>query len=74
MGMSAFYGPTNPEEENFKVLSAAADMGVTFWDTADIYGQGRNEGSSSSLAMLIIRIDRKMVQKDGTKKGNLSLH
>lgn len=47
MGMSAFYGPTNPEEENFKVLSAAADMGVTFWDTADIYGQGRNEGSSS---------------------------
>ena len=45
MGMSAFYGPTKTEEENFKVLSRAADMGVTFWDTADVYGNGHNEGT-----------------------------
>jgi len=46
MGMSAFYGRTPSDEENFKVLSAAADMGVTFWDTANVYGSGRNEGIS----------------------------
>jgi aryl-alcohol dehydrogenase-like predicted oxidoreductase len=45
MGMSAFYGPTKAEEENFKVLTRAADMGVTFWDTADVYGNGHNEGN-----------------------------
>lgn len=45
--MSAFYGPTKTEEENFKVLSRAADMGVTFWDTADVYGYGHNEGTPS---------------------------
>ena len=50
MGMSAFYGPTKTEEENFKVLSRAADMGVTFWDTADVYGNGHNEGTSHSLS------------------------
>jgi aryl-alcohol dehydrogenase-like predicted oxidoreductase len=46
MGMSAFYGPTKSEEENFKVLTRAADIGVNFWDTADVYGNGHNEGSS----------------------------
>jgi aryl-alcohol dehydrogenase-like predicted oxidoreductase len=44
MGMSFAYGPRQSEEESFKVLTRAADMGVTFWDTADVYGY--NEGSS----------------------------
>ena len=47
MGMSFGYGPRKSEEENFKVLSRAADMGVTFWDTADVYGFGHNEGARS---------------------------
>ncbi|KAI6043906.1 NADP-dependent oxidoreductase domain-containing protein [Pisolithus marmoratus] len=38
MGISAFYGPTEPDEERFKVLDAAFDYGCTFWDTANIYG------------------------------------
>lgn len=38
MGMSAFYGPTEPDEERFKVLDAAFNYGCTFWDTANIYG------------------------------------
>ena len=50
--MSAFYGPTKTEEENFKVLTRAADMGVTFWDTADVYGNGHNEGIPSPLSPL----------------------
>jgi aryl-alcohol dehydrogenase-like predicted oxidoreductase len=44
MGLSFAYGPRKSEEENFKVLSRAADLGVTFWDTADVYGFGHNEG------------------------------
>ncbi|KAK7014207.1 malate dehydrogenase [Favolaschia claudopus] len=37
MGIGAFYGQTD-KAEAFKTLSRAADLGVTFWDTADIYG------------------------------------
>ena len=52
MGMSAFYGPTKTEEENFKVLTRAADLGVTFWDTADVYGFGHNEGIIALVPLL----------------------
>jgi len=44
MGMSSFYGPTKGDEENFKVLSRAVDIGVTLWDTADMYSWGKSEG------------------------------
>ncbi|KAF8889035.1 NADP-dependent oxidoreductase domain-containing protein [Infundibulicybe gibba] len=37
MGIGIFYGPTN-EEESMKTLTYAADRGVTFWDTSDMYG------------------------------------
>ncbi len=45
MGMSFSYtsfGGFN-DDESLKVLTRAADMGVTFWDTSDIYGAGKNE-------------------------------
>lgn len=42
MGMSDFYGPTD-DVESIKTLHAALDMGITFFDTADMYGRGRNE-------------------------------
>lgn len=42
MGMSDFYGPSD-EAENMSTLDRAADLGVTFWDTADMYGRGANE-------------------------------
>ncbi|KIL64879.1 hypothetical protein M378DRAFT_162740 [Amanita muscaria Koide BX008] len=38
MGISAFYGATESDEERFKVLDAAYEEGCTFWDTADVYG------------------------------------
>ena len=37
MGLSAFYGATEPDEDRFKILDKAYDMGETFWDSADIY-------------------------------------
>jgi aryl-alcohol dehydrogenase-like predicted oxidoreductase len=42
MGMSEFYGPAD-EEESIGVIHRALELGVTFLDTADMYGQGHNE-------------------------------
>ena len=42
MGMSEFYGPTD-EEESTRTIQRALDLGVTFLDTADMYGSGHNE-------------------------------
>ncbi|KAI1816676.1 aldo-keto reductase [Poronia punctata] len=45
MGMTFGYNSFGgfDEEEAFKVLTKAADSGVTFWDTADMYGPFTNE-------------------------------
>jgi aryl-alcohol dehydrogenase-like predicted oxidoreductase len=42
MGMSAFYGTTD-EVESTAAIHLALDLGITFLDTADMYGLGRNE-------------------------------
>src|SRR5688572_1613291 len=42
MGMSAQYGPAD-EEENIATLQRALELGINFWDTADVYGNGANE-------------------------------
>ena len=42
MGMSAFYG-SDDEKESRATLERALELGVTFWDTAEMYGQGANE-------------------------------
>jgi len=42
MGMSEFYGPSD-EAQSIEVIRHALDTGVTFLDTADAYGSGRNE-------------------------------
>ncbi len=42
MGMSEFYGATD-EAESIATIHSALDHGMNFLDTADVYGQGRNE-------------------------------
>jgi aryl-alcohol dehydrogenase-like predicted oxidoreductase len=42
MGMSQSYGPAD-ENESLRVFDRAYDLGCNFWDTADLYGKGRNE-------------------------------
>ncbi|MBI1341670.1 MAG: aldo/keto reductase [Terrimonas sp.] len=42
MGMSDFYGQKN-DEASLKTLSRAVELGITFWDTADMYGPYTNE-------------------------------
>jgi len=42
MGTSEFYG-TPDEAESLATLARAVDLGITFIDTADMYGRGHNE-------------------------------
>jgi aryl-alcohol dehydrogenase-like predicted oxidoreductase len=42
MGMSEFYGESD-EQQSIETLHAAIDLGVNFFDTADMYGVGHNE-------------------------------
>jgi aryl-alcohol dehydrogenase-like predicted oxidoreductase len=43
MGMSANYGPPPDRQEMISLIRAAVDRGVTFFDTAEIYGPLTNE-------------------------------
>ncbi|EMD39724.1 hypothetical protein CERSUDRAFT_81102 [Gelatoporia subvermispora B] len=42
MGLSAFYGKIAPTEERLKMVDAVYDSGVTFWDTANVYGDSED--------------------------------
>ena len=42
MGMSEFYGTGDPAE-SIATIHRAIDLGITFLDTADMYGHGANE-------------------------------
>ena len=42
MGMSEFYGATD-EAESIRTIHRSLELGMTFLDTADMYGSGHNE-------------------------------
>lgn len=42
MGMSHAYGPSD-RDQSLRVLEHALDVGINFYDTADMYGRGANE-------------------------------
>jgi aryl-alcohol dehydrogenase-like predicted oxidoreductase len=43
MGLSSGYGPATSREDGIAVIRAAVDDGVTFFDTAEVYGPFTNE-------------------------------
>src|SRR5881275_809143 len=43
MGMSVSYGPPKDKQEMISLLHAAVQRGVTFFDTAEVYGPFANE-------------------------------
>src|ERR1700716_1876705 len=43
MGMSFSYGPPKDKQEMTSLLRAAVERGVTFFDTAEVYGPHTNE-------------------------------
>ncbi|MBN9419486.1 aldo/keto reductase [bacterium SCN 62-11] len=42
MGLSGIYGASD-DAQGVRTLQGAADAGITFFDTADVYGDGHNE-------------------------------
>src|SRR5438874_888626 len=42
MGMSHAYG-TRDDQESLATLERSFELGINFWDTADMYGSGDNE-------------------------------
>jgi len=52
MGMSpGIYGETN-DEQSIQTIHRALDIGVTMFDTADVYGNGHNEKLLGRAAVL----------------------
>src|SRR5580693_3838459 len=43
MGLSFGYGPAVAKQEGIALIRAAVDRGVTFFDTAEVYGAFTNE-------------------------------
>ncbi len=43
MGISSGYGPPIPDADGIAIIQAAYDRGVTFFDTAEVYGPFTNE-------------------------------
>src|SRR6187200_1703299 len=43
MGLSFGYGPATDKQEGIKLIRAAVERGVTFFDTAEVYGPYTNE-------------------------------
>ncbi|RPD40181.1 aldo/keto reductase [Chitinophaga barathri] len=48
MGMAFAYGQRD-DQESQATLELALDLGINFWDTADMYGQGYNEEQLSKV-------------------------
>jgi aryl-alcohol dehydrogenase-like predicted oxidoreductase len=67
MGMSQFYGPRD-DAESTATLERALELGLDFFDTADVYGAGHNE----ELVGKVLRKHRDRVII-ATKFGNLVL-
>ena len=43
MGMSFSYGPPKDKQEMIALLRSAVERGITFFDTAEVYGPFTNE-------------------------------
>lgn len=68
MGMSFFYGPPQDTAEMTRLLRAAVDRGVTFFDTAEVYGPFVNE-ELVGRALAPVRDQVVIATKFGLKHG-----
>jgi aryl-alcohol dehydrogenase-like predicted oxidoreductase len=54
MGMSFNYGPAGDKQEMISLIRAAVECGVTFFDTAEVYGPFTNEELVGDMCLLSI--------------------
>jgi aryl-alcohol dehydrogenase-like predicted oxidoreductase len=69
MGLSFGYGPAVNKQEGIQLIRGAYEMGVTFFDTAEAYGQGDNEALLGE-ALQPFRDQVVIATKFGFKEGN----
>lgn len=43
------FGPFTPEEEAFRMMDRALELGINFFDTADVYGQTAGKGATETI-------------------------
>ena len=51
MSMSFGYGPAGDKQEMISLIRSAVEQGVTFFDTAEVYGAGRNPAAPSPVSV-----------------------
>jgi aryl-alcohol dehydrogenase-like predicted oxidoreductase len=75
MGMSEFYGAPD-DDESMATINRALDLGLTFFDTADMYGPHTNEvllgralGSRRDEAVVATKFGNVRVPGDPTKRS-----
>ncbi|KAK1309852.1 putative aldo-keto reductase 1 [Acorus calamus] len=67
MGLSGVYNSPVPEEVGISIIKAAFDRGITFFDTADVYGANANEVLVGKMGEL-----KKLVEEGKVKYIGLS--
>lgn len=72
MGLSFGYGPATEKQEAIKLIRAAFERGVTFFDTAEAYGPFTNEELLGE-ALLPFRNEVVIATKFGFREGNTAL-
>ena len=68
MGLSFAYGPATDKETAIKLIRAAYEQGITFFDTAEAYGAANEELVGEALAPF--RKEVVIATKFGFKEGN----
>ena len=43
------FGPQTSEEDSFQIMDRALELGINFWDTADVYGWEPGEGVTEQI-------------------------
>ena len=43
------FGPQTSEENSYEVMDKALDLGINFFDTANVYGQKKGEGVTEQI-------------------------
>lgn len=76
MGLSFGYGPATEKEAGIQLIRAAYEQGVTFFDTAEAYGQANEEMVGEALAPFRkeVVIATKFGFKNGDPKQGLDSH
>jgi aryl-alcohol dehydrogenase-like predicted oxidoreductase len=56
------FGPETEEPDAFAIMDRAHDVGINFFDTANVYGQSKGRGATEEI------VGRWLAQGDGRRQ------